>query len=850
VAAGILPSLIVSNLPAKATARGGAVMDSPVDPGILASVASNNQAPKNIDPFWSDPDIELSRWDKLYPYQLLVLRVATQSDGTTSHTPEPGWAYTLPMPPEAFSVSTPFAITSAATLGGIVEDHNGTPFKMISLRGTTGILPARSSAQQQLGFGLIESIAGGTLTALREVTAALSSPGVNPNVHQSSEFDDSKISSNDASGILAKNTGYYQMKQLSRFLESYAAIKKTKAGRDLRLALAVWKDQAVYICTPQHLEVSKSSSGPLRQDYTLMLKAWRRVQLDVGSYGSPLGIPIRRDPNTMARLLNDIRSARRALQGLTKAAEAAVGDADRLIFEPLREVALFLKDLMGLTVTLADLPDSMTKRLHESWVQLQGESPAVARNASELNSVVKRASSLGHSAANEIRDYSGGKAATAALLSHPAKKAFQNPKANFDLMDKTDISSMRLNPAILRQITSERNRVSALRRADFEAHRDRIVASHAALASYLGAANAVYSALYNVNVTPIKSTPTDSDWEALYALNAASMVMDALAATGDGEPSSRAGRMDVMAGMARRAGIAFNVPTSKYAVPFPYGSTLESLAQLYLGDAQRWHEIAALNGLRSPYVDETGFDVPLSVNGNGNEVVITTPTEDLCVGQTVYVWSNTSQRTRRSITSLRNVGPNTIVTVDGEANMSEYRAVEGAQLSSFRLDTVNSQSLIYIPSSQVPADDNFITKSIPGVSEFDPMVAVGGVDLLLDSNNDLVITPDGSTRLAIGLTNIIQHTRIALDVKKGTLLNHSNFGLDQDVGMSSADFDPKKVVSAVRRMLSEDPAYTSVNVVQVSQNGPVAKVAISVNVAGTSKPVPISYEVKGDFQTG
>ena len=56
--------------------------------------------------------------------------------------------------------------------------------------------------------------------------------------------------------------------------------------------------------------------------------------------------------------------------------------------------------------------------------------------------------------------------------------------------------------------------------------------------------------------------------------------------------------IEAVAGLARASGIAFTVPTSKFAVPFPYGMTLEMLAAQYLGSRDRWMEIAALNGLR------------------------------------------------------------------------------------------------------------------------------------------------------------------------------------------------------------------------------------------------------------
>jgi hypothetical protein len=347
-------------------------------------------------------------------------------------------------------------------------------------------------------------------------------------------------------------------------------------------------------------------------------------------------------------------------------------------------------------------------------------------------------------------------------------------------------------------------------------------------------------------VHPIKSEPTDSDWEALFALNESCIYLDQLAATADGEPSAQEERMVVMAALARASGIAFKVPRSKFAVPFPYGGTLEQLAKQYLGDPLRWHEIAALNGLREPYVDEVGFDLQLRVNGDDHQVVVADAT-NLYVGQTVYVWSDQVRRTRRQVQGLRRVGADTVVTLNGDPDMGLYRTEDRARLSAFLPDTVNSQQLVYIPSDTEPVDDDAITKAIPGVNEFDPMVATVGVDLLLDSTNDLVIGPDGDTRFAAGLANLLQYVRVALSVPRGHLMLHPEFGLPVVVGMSTADFDPGSVLTSVRRMFAEDPSIATVNGVKIEKKGPTASITASIVAAGTDQPVPLRFEIDPDF---
>lgn len=819
---------------------------------ITAVAATEAMAPSTeVEAFWARAKVELVRWNRLYPYQLVVVRaVAGPNGGDPSYQLEPGWSFTFPVPPEALTQQLLPAMPVSATLGGIAEEHNGIPFRIITLRGTLGVLGRRGRAPQQEGFNIAETIAGGTVAQLRRAqgdfgATIASAAGVaveNPNVHKAAEFEDN-------TNPIGKSTGYYQFLRLQAFYEAYAALKKKREGRNLHLALCIWKEQSVYLVTPLGGDFSKDASSPLEYRYNLPFKAWRRITLDQGAASSVFKtLPIRRNPNALARLLNTMQNARLTLQSLSKAAAAVVGDIDRLVFEPLREAVLFAKDALGLGLTLAELPDSIVASLQDSWVALQGEASSISDFANTRNDGVKGQLLLGQDAANETKDMVTPRAARArqrVMQVHPAAKAFRKPKEAFRAMAATDVGKLKPSAAVAAAVKKERERIKNLRRRDFEQRRDQLERAATMLAFALGAGHPTVAATYDINVTAVKETPTESDWDALYALNESITAMDALAATGDNEPTAREDAVEVMAGLARRSGIAFQVPRSKYAVPFPYGSTLEDVARIYLRDPERWPEIAALNGLRSPYVDEVGFDMPLLVNGADNQVVVA-KTDNLYVGQMVYIWSRGARRVRRRVQALRVVNDSIVVTVDGDTDMGAYRTKDQALLSAFLPDTVNSQSLIYIPSDREPADDDFITKSIPGVNEFDPMVAVGGVDLLLDSNNDLVITPDGDVRLAVGLTNLVQNVRVALSVRRGDLMGHPEFGLPLEVGMSTADFDAHEVLQAVRRMLQSDPSIANVAAVQVTKNNGVASIRASIQAYGTEQPVPVSFDVQRD----
>jgi hypothetical protein len=298
-----------------------------------------------------------------------------------------------------------------------------------------------------------------------------------------------------------------------------------------------------------------------------------------------------------------------------------------------------------------------------------------------------------------------------------------------------------------------------------------------------------------------------------------------------------------MAGLASRSGIAFQIPKSKFSVPYPYGVTIEQLATRYLGDPDRWIEIVALNGLRAPYVDEEGFDLPLLTDGRGNEVQVA-DSSLLFVGQMVWLSSTTTSRTSRRITKIKKLtSTQSILTLDGDPDLERFSTLAQASLHAFLPDTVNSMMTIYIPSDSNPGDQDYKTKAIPGLNTFDPFLTAGGVDLLLTESGDLAITPDGDCRLAVGLANIVQIARTRLSVQQGTLNRHPQFGLAIKAGMSTADVDAKTLLESTKTLFADDPMFTGVKGATVVKKGNATTIALQVGIQGVSQFIPISFNV-------
>jgi hypothetical protein len=139
-------------------------------------------------------------------------------------------------------------------------------------------------------------------------------------------------------------------------------------------------------------------------------------------------------------------------------------------------------------------------------------------------------------------------------------------------------------------------------------------------------------------------------------------------------------------------------------------------------------------------------------------------------------------------------------------------------------------------------ESEFKLEQIPGVDYFDPMIRVGGIDLLLDNNFDLVIAPNGDSRLAVGLTNIIQKAKVGLATVQGSVLHHPEYGLPISVGMASSEVSANDILNAAKNLFSQDPTFSGVSSASVLKQGNGIFLQLALGIAGTSQIIPLSVK--------
>jgi hypothetical protein len=809
-------------------------------------------------PFYGlSDDIDALRWDKAFPYQLMILKasqgqaqmvglpeeafssgaVIESSPSETSYSVTP-FRFTLPIPPQELSVNMPIASTVEATLSGIVEQHNGSPFRDIVLSGTTGVTPIKNSASPSditnpILNQIRSSIFPGTQT-FNLGTAIQSIRFTRLNVNDGLTTSDDGTDNNK---IPAKSTGYYQYRLLQRFIEAYVELKKKDIDinikgtayktRDLRLALCIWKDEAVYLCSGVQFNTKRSSLKPIEYTFTLQLKAWKRIKLDESGPFDFAHVPPARQANAFNRMLGVIREASTTLEQSKDLIQAVIQDPLKRVGELARETGHFLKVTQGMGEMISDLPNT-----------LKNECITIMKETNQWAALRKMFPELEPYPASQFQSDIGRVRRNA--IPPRQLTADESLRGNVDAtMSKISPDNLKLPRSTRERLQNERNKLKSQTRLDFEQKRDEIRQASNDFANAIGAGDDTFNLTYNSGSNSTTRVPTDAEYGILYSMNDVAIVLDQLASSTSIDPKIPSS-LEYMAGLALGAGIAFKVPISKFAVPFPYGHTLEQIAVIYLGNANRWMEIAALNGLRAPYIDEQGFSLSFLVNGDGNKLYVSDKT-NLYINQTCWISSINKNRSKRRITNMREVymGFNEI-TVDGAPDLDTYLLSAGSVLEAFLPGTVNSQQTLYIPSDKAAPPD-YETKSIPGIDELDPLLQVSGIDLLLTQDGDLAITEDGDCRLSYGLQNIVQTVKLALTTPQGALPQHPGYGIDLGIGDNTADVNVKDLAKRISAMFSGDSTFNGVTSINIQKKGSYIEVTLVLDIKGVSQNVPITF---------
>lgn len=366
--------------------------------------------------------------------------------------------------------------------------------------------------------------------------------------------------------------------------------------------------------------------------------------------------------------------------------------------------------------------------------------------------------------------------------------------------------------------------------------------------SFYPVSPSIYPALQTTKIlTPVEA-------EAEFAVNRAAILFDVLEAdriryTLQNNANAINQSMDFVSNLARNSDMTFIVPNSKFAIQLPYNTTLEALALQYLGDAERWIEIATLNGLQEPYIDEVGTKLPIITNPTQDAVTVQQH-PDLKTTGTIALVSDSNPITYRNILAMQPFGEYVTLSLDG-SDVSAYTVARKAYVRVYQQNTIRSGQLLFIPSS-TEADEgpfNFVEALVGPTA--DAFIKVAGIDIKLQPNTqsnligsqDLLITPEGKSLYTFGTDNLIQSVLILLSTPQGSLKYTPNFGsafADQVGKALTTQSELEQLKTQLDATIMRDPSFTGTEYVNVTRNGPNLVLNFGLKVKGTSKFVPVS----------
>lgn len=849
---------------------GGASSTTHSDPNLpwsLGPGVSNSR-------FFDKIDIKTDRWDQLFPYRLLVVEtskgnpyVVGSSSGSvdlnivggkgessiiTFKPVDNTWIFQLPITPQQLNITDQFAIQTTPTLRGILEEHSGVRFKNIAASGTMGVWPYRESVTKPPASpGLIQSFLGGTVQGVTNLASSIGNVvRTITSVHPAS----SPVTTQpDQSTAGATSTGYYQAMALQQFLEQYAEAKKLPQNAGWRLIFDIPKQNQSFVVTPMQFVWQQSVNKPLEISYSFQLKAWRRINLTYSAAATQLQFKTL-TPGLLQTALNTIRATRQVMSASTDLIGSVRSDVSNVL-DVFRQTGLLIKDLHGVGQTAADFPDTLQRDWASAMTEailntLDPSDPKYAEVSDKLKSIQSSAKSReGLSMSAVANGQLGAQAATSQSID-PSNNILNNPSKNFDIIDLISVNSLSLSNAQQRAVDLEMEKIRNITIEDIRNFRATILELTLQLSNSFGSGDAVFSEIYNRPAPKVRLSPMSIDeYAILNSLYDAIKVYDMLTATTQLDNNKIQSSLDFVAGLANQSGIPFHPTKSKIMAPVPFGLTMPEISARYLGDPLRWLEIAALNDLREPYIDEDGFTLPLLSNGLGRQITVSS-SENLFVGQVVTINSNSLsvQWTARKIQEIEQISNFVfLITLDGDTDATDgdpldvFLTSDSSYLKAYLPGTVNSQQKIWIPSDLRSPESSNVTP--PALALNDPYTAISGVDLLLTDSGDLAVDSFGEARLSFGLTNLIQDLKIAIGTVKGKWLLHPDFGLNSKVGMMTSDLDLKQIYKDFNDLIKRDPRYSGIQSLQLELNGPTLTINLAASIVGQSGVFPVTFQI-------
>lgn len=783
--------------------------------------------------------IDQGKWNQVYKYYFRLAKADSQGRATVEDPKVKGFnKYTqhLHIPPQAISIQTHFASSVVATNRGVLEENNGVTFRTITISGTTGVWPTKpyqgmknlSTASKLFNtiFPAAVTAIGGLVKSVQKTVASfVGGPA-------------------DKVAEPGKDSGYYQFWALHNFLVACAEARKGEEGNDLRLIFGAPKDNIEYVVTPVQFEMRRDAGSALLYRYQIVLRAWDIVS-DPQEPSVKFDIPTPDNVNAITSILNTLKDGRAVIQSVRNILKSVNSDLAGVLLV-FNQANLVMKEIAGVGEDIGDFGDAFRTNAkyllkgpdNTFFSSLQAYEASTGTSSPRLNfSTVDESQPLG----NTSQVTPGGEStplgsSRLALAQGVLDSALENPT-----FLQNPVTDFVIPPNVESQLETAREEARGLTSGDIRGLTDSLQRVSDNFAQNTGLMDPDYALIYGLPYTATDRLPTEDDILTNAAIQESKISLTTCLATGQ---IFRERDLDpfAIANENLDRDDQLETPLSALPIAFPRGRSLEDIAQQYLDDSSRWREIALLNGLRAPYIDEAGFDLPI-FSANGRSFVVK-DISHLTIYQPVLISGTMVASTQRRIINIEDIGGSQWrISVDGPDTLSDYVAMSSPKIHTRLPGCVGSGDTIFIPSSLTP-DDPLPMRPNALYSRLSHAEKVFRIDLALDDSEarDLVVDHSGDVKRSSGYQNATQAIRIALETENGELERHPSYGVAVPVGGRNSGITTEQFEEIVASRVRADSRFLNAEV-SASIEGSVARVRVVAQGAQGTGHIPVDFEI-------
>lgn len=405
--------------------------------------------------------------------------------------------------------------------------------------------------------------------------------------HNGMVLKDLTISGTTGMRPTSTQSGYELFQTLRNYLRSYAQLKKNPDQKNAQLLFVNKKDNETFVVEPQRFTMRRSYAAPFLYNYTINLKVLGIKTPTLA--GGILGDFLNKIDAVLDRVNTFFQQARYIFNSTIQLATTIEREFVNTLLAPIENAGLAVKSLLGLGYTVADIPRAIISEFSSRTIaSFLDAGKALKRSGNEnFSNVAFPADTLrfaienGHQALS-ILNIEQKDSLPLTGLTEKEKQVFN------DYVNKVNS----LPKKFYQDLQSENNRI-----------RDNS-------AEKFGVGDSRYNAFIGRTSTftpdPNK-VPFPNEIEFLSAFNYINKALNLMLSsdilfhqTIDNYVN------DVKANYDDSLNI--DSPNSVDEILLPPDTTLEDLASEFLGHSQRWIEIAIVNNLVAPYIDENSTD--------------------------------------------------------------------------------------------------------------------------------------------------------------------------------------------------------------------------------------------------